>query len=203
MKKIVTGAAALLLALGLAACDDSADSAPQVTKADTSAAAAQTDSTPEGSDSEAPAENADSSADESTAEAAESALQPLADELMAAYPEKLTGSVVYGTSLFSKNCRKLYACEESDLKDAMIVFNNGGGLADEVSIVYPADGDTDKQLRMFDARRQTRYNDFNGYAPEELPKIENAKSFTIGDAAVFIISDSADEIEKIIKEKLQ
>ena len=199
MKKIITSAAALLLALGLSACGSSADSAPQVTKAaDTSSAAAQTDTS-----AEAPADSSDSSADESSDEAAESALQPLADELIAAYPEKLTGSVVYGTSLFSKNCKKLYACEEKDLKDAMIVFNNGGGLADEVSVVYPADGDTDKQLRMFEARKENRYNDFNGYAPEELPKIENARIFAAGGAAVFIISDSAEDIEKLIKNKLQ
>lgn len=203
MKKTILGAAALVIALSLAACGESEDSAPQVTKSPDAAAssAAEADSSPadeSSADDSAPAESA---ADDSTAEVGTS-LQPIVDELLAAYPDTLTGSVVYGTSVFEKNCKKLYACEPDELKDAAIVFNNGGGLADEISIVYPEDGDTDRLLRMFEARKESRYNDFNGYAPDELPKIEDGRTFTAGGAAVLVISDSADDIEQLIKEKL-
>ncbi|MBR4622135.1 MAG: DUF4358 domain-containing protein [Ruminococcus sp.] len=193
-------AAALILMLGLSACGNSDSSAsPALTKAsDAPAASAADESKPEDTSSS----DETSQPGDSTDEKQESKLQSLADELIAAYPDALNASVVYGSELFEKNCKKLYACEAEELTDAMIAFNNGGGLADEVSIVFPADGDTEKQIKMFEARKQIRYNDFNGYAPEELPKIEAAKTFTAGDAAVLVISDNADEIEKLIKEKL-
>lgn len=200
MKKHILAAAAIIAVLTLGACGDSNDSAPQITKASgdqTTTTSAQNESAdvPAGQDSGADSESSDSTPEESK-------LQSLADQLMAAYPDALNGSVVYGSELFEKNCKKLYACEITDLTDGMIVFNNGGGLADEISIVFPADGDTDKQLKMLEARKEMRYNDFNGYAPEELPKIEAGKTFSAGGAAVLIISDNADELEKIVKDNL-
>ena len=162
--------------------------------------------TSSGQASQAQAETV-TSAPETNAENSEesqegSALVSLGDELYAAYPEAFPDRVYYGSEVFEKNCKKLYACEPGDLKDALIAFSRTGAVADEVSVVIPADGDPEKLTKMLEARRDMRWNDFNGYAPDELPKIEDAHIFTAGDAAVLVISDDAGDIEKLIKEKL-
>ena len=139
----------------------------------------------------------------STESAAEgSVMKELSEELKAADSSILTGSAVYGERLFESNCKKLYLCEQSDLTDGFIVYNNGGGKADEISVIKRADGDTDKALKVLSDRKEVRYNDFKGYVPEELPKIEAGRVFTVGGYCVLIISDGGDRLEKIIREKL-
>ena len=150
---------------------------------------------------EPPNTEAESSAVESVSEEG-SALKELCEELKAADSSILTGSAVYGERLFEKNCKKLYLCEQSDLTDGFIVYNDGGGKADEISVIRRADGDTDRAAKVLNDRKQVRYNDFRGYVPEELPKIEAGRVFTVGGYSVLIISDSADRLEKTVREKL-
>lgn len=195
MKKITAIAAALCIALSLAACGDSESSSAKDTSSVTESKAEVTDK----DSSEEPQVTDESS----EAPEAGTRLQELADKLCEDYPELLTGSALYGSPVFEKNCKKLFACDITALNDGMIVFNNGGGLADEVSVVIPADGNPEGQLKMLEARKDIRYADFNGYVPEELPKIDAGRVFTVGDAAVLIISDNADEIEKTVKEMLK
>ena len=144
--------------------------------------------------------SAESTADSETAEG--TALSALCEELKAADSAMLTGSAVYGESLFEKNCKKLYLCEQSDLADGLIVYNNGGGRADEISVIKRADGDSERAVKVLNDRKELRYNDFKGYVPEELPKIEAGRVFTVNGYCVLIISDSADSLEKLVRDKL-
>ncbi|SDB57302.1 protein of unknown function [Ruminococcaceae bacterium FB2012] len=137
-----------------------------------------------------------------TSEPQGSSLKELSEELKAADSSILTGSALYGERLFEKNCQKLYLCRQSDLTDGFIVYNNGGGKADEISVIKRADGDSDRASKVLNDRKTVRYNDFKGYVPAELPKIEAGRVFTVKGYSVLIISDSADRLEKIIREKL-
>ena len=191
VKYIAIAAALMLAGCGGAESSsggDSAASSAVVSEAEVSSAAAPE---PESSVSSA----------ESTAEG--SALKALSEELKAADSSILTGSAVYGERLFEKNCQKLYLCDQADLTDGFIVYNNGGGKADEISVIKRADGDTDKAAKVLNDRKQVRYNDFRGYVPEELPKIEAGRVFTVKGYSVLIISDSADSLEKLLREKLE
>ena len=159
--------------------------------------------------SSAPVTEAVTAASESTADSAADtsadaglSLASLCEELKAADSAILTGSAVYGESLFEKNCKKLYLCEQSDLTDGLIVYNNGGGKADEISVIKRADGDIDKASKVLNDRKELRYNDFKGYVPDELPKIEAGRVFTVSGYSVLLISDKADSLEKLIRERL-
>ena len=135
-------------------------------------------------------------------QAATSELTGLRDALLEA-SDLLNGSAVYGEKLFKNNSRKLYNCDESDLTDGMIVYNSGGGRADEVSVIKRTDGSADNALSVLESRKTLRYNDFKGYVPEELPKIEAGRVFQVGDWCVLIISNSIDSLEEIVKDKLK
>ncbi|MBR1393453.1 MAG: DUF4358 domain-containing protein [Ruminococcus sp.] len=193
MKKLTAILVALCLTLALAGCGSGESSSE---KEESKPSESVTQTTPKETDSLS--EDTSSEVEQTV----ESKLPALAEKLAADYPEVFTGSALYGSAVFEKNCKKLFACEATDLKDGMIIFSNGGGIADEVSVVYPADGNAQGQTKMLEARKEIRYGDFNGYVPEELPKIEAGKVFTVGDAAVLIISDDADAIEKTVREIL-
>ena len=180
---------ALLAALLMSGCGaEGSSSVSEVSSAaETTAAAA----------SEAAAESVSDSQPE-----AASALGELCEKLKAADSSVLTGSAAYGERLFEKNCKKLYLCEQSDLTDGLIVYNNGGGKADEISVIKPADGNTDTAVKVLNDRKELRYNDFKGYVPAELPKIEAGRVFTVNGWCVLVISDSADSLEKLVREEL-
>jgi hypothetical protein len=108
--------------------------------------------------------------------------------------ENLDTSVYYSDETFKKNSKKLYAIEYTDLSDGGIIYNASGGVADEVSIIKPADGDTDYAVKALEARQQVRIQDYTGYKPEEISKIESANIYSEDGWAVFIISDNADDI---------
>ena len=160
-----------------------------------------------GTSSPEPASAAESAPQSSEATASQPAPAPslsgLAAEVKATDAKTFTGSVSFGDPLFDKNCKKLYRCELSELTDGFIVFNENGGLSDEVSIIRRADGDTAKAEQQLTERRQIRYDDFEGYVPEELPKIEAGRVFTVGGYTVLIISNNADALEKLVREKLE
>jgi hypothetical protein len=111
----------------------------------------------------------------------------------------LDATAFYDGEVFKSYAKKLYAMEYEELSDGAIAYDSTGGTADEISVIQPADGDLDNAVGALEARKQLRINDFTGYKPEELDKIEDARIFTCGGRAIFIISDNADEIENAVK----
>lgn len=184
----VIAAAVLLTACGKS--DGSSSDAVVTTASQTSVQTTVTEETV--------SETASSEAAESEAQG--SSLVTLRDALMSADSNLLTGSAIYGEEIFTRNTKKLYQCKPDELADGLIVFNDGGGKADEISVVKRTDGAS--MIDILESRKDLRYNDFKGYVPEELPKIEAGRTFTVGDWNVLIISDSAEKLESIVKEKL-
>ena len=148
-----------------------------------------------------PAEASSEAADESsTAEAI--SMTELSAAVTGADSGRLTGAACIGQELFDSNTKRLYRCELTELADGFIAYNEEGRIADEVSVIRRADGDTTAAEKALTDRRSVRYEDFKGYVPEELPKIENGRVFSAGGYSVLIISDKADELESLLREKL-
>ena len=113
--------------------------------------------------------------------------------------ENLDSTAFYGEELFEENCVKLYDIEYSNLEDGGIAYAGSGGLADEVSIIKVSDMSENLVLQFLEKRVERRIQDFTGYKPGEISKIENSKCFAYGGYSILIISDNADDLEKQIK----
>ena len=100
-----------------------------------------------------------------------------------------------GSEVFDNACEKLYGEPAGSFTDGGIMFVGSGAEADEISVLAGKDTDCTELLTQ---RRDRRYKDFEGYAPDELEKIEQAEIFTVGDLTVLVISDSADEIKELL-----
>lgn len=112
----------------------------------------------------------------------------------------LDGSAVKGEELFDKNAEKFYSIDISQIEDGGILYSTSGANADEVSVIRLND-DTNAQ-EILESRLAGRHSTFDGYAPEEMPKLESAEIFTQNGFAVLIISDEHEAIAKQIKDKL-
>ena len=103
---------------------------------------------------------------------------------------------------FDAYCKKLYlGTMPDDLSDGAISYATQGGNADEVSVLKAADPDKQSELTdILKQRLDMRHHDFEGYKPEELPKIEKAKIFEAGGYSILVIADNAEDIEKAFEE---
>lgn len=120
----------------------------------------------------------------------------LLDEVLKNIPEDNLDTVTAkgdgSSGGFDAYCEKLYYTGSENISDGVIAYASSGGLADEISVLKPSDGcSSDELLALLQSRVQRRYEDFEGYKPDELDKIESAETFECGDFVVLIISDDA------------
>ena len=101
----------------------------------------------------------------------------------------------YGSDVFTNACDKLYSEPAESFSDGGIMFVSSGAAADEISVLKSDSADCQKLL---EDRKQRRYKDFEGYAPAELDKIDKARIFEAGGLWILIISDKAEDAEKLI-----
>lgn len=106
----------------------------------------------------------------------------------------LNEKVFFESDVFKSNCEKLYGEPAESFSDGAIMFVSSGETADEISVLKSDSADCEKLL---EERKQRRYKDFEGYAPGELDKIENAEIFEVGGLWVLIISDGAEELKAL------
>ena len=132
-----------------------------------------------------------------------------AEEYLKAALEKAPDSLLDETTAkgdtssygFDTFCAKLYGGLSADeLSDGAISYASSGGNADEVSLLKAADDEKQSELtaRLKD-RLDMRRHDFEGYKPEELPKIDKARVFECNGFCVLVIADNAEDIEKAFK----
>lgn len=100
-----------------------------------------------------------------------------------------------GSDEFATACDKLYGESADKFSDGGIMFVSSGATADELSVLKSDSADC---AELLEQRRQRRYKDFEGYAPAELDKIEKARIFTAGGLTVMVISDKAEEVERLL-----
>ena len=81
-----------------------------------------------------------------------------------------------------------------------MLYNTEGSQADEVDIIRFAD-DVDGKA-VLEKRLSERRATFDSYKPEDMPKFDKAQVFEEGGYDVLIISDNAESISKLIKDKI-
>lgn len=117
--------------------------------------------------------------------------------------DNLDAAVYYDDDMFKENCIKLYGIEYSELADGGIMYASGEGLADEISVIRMKNDKSQTALKAMKNRIEKRVQDFTGYKPQEVGKIENALTFETDGYTVLVISDNAENlktrIEKIIE----
>ena len=132
-----------------------------------------------------------------------------AEEYLKAALEKAPASLLDETTVkgdtssygFDTFCAKLYGGLSADeLSDGAISYASSGGNADEVSLLKAADDKKQGELSaVLKDRLDMRRHDFEGYKPEELPKIDKARVFECNGFCILVIADNAEDIEKAFK----
>lgn len=145
-----------------------------------------------------------SSKTEGSSAAASSQSGVTAKQIIEAMIEKnedanLDSTAFYEDDLYKENCQKLYSIEYSDITDGGIAYAGSGGLADEISVIK-AENMSESVVETFLSKRvERRVQDFTGYKPTEISKIESSTIFSSGGFSILIISDNALEIQEQIK----
>ncbi len=111
--------------------------------------------------------------------------------------DMLDSRLTLGDDTFDQSCEKLFGVSADKLADGGVMYISSGAAADEISVIKLSDGSSAKQL--LEQRRDDRRGDFEGYAPDELEKIDSALIFEYGGADIMIISDNAEQIADAIK----
>lgn len=138
--------------------------------------------------------------EESSATANSFTAEEILTKLLEKSDEKnLDSKAFFDDELFVENCGNLYGIEYSQLKDGGIAYAGSGGYADEISIIKAKDMSDSVVLSLLEKRVERRVQDFTGYRPTEIAKIENSSCFVSDGFAVLIISDNVEKLEKRIK----
>lgn len=83
----------------------------------------------------------------------------------------------------------VFGCEPSDYDDYFVSYSNEAGSADIVAVFKTDDKSLkEKTHTMLSDFLQKRLDDFKGYAPLEVKKIEETEIISIGDYEILIIS---------------
>ena len=114
--------------------------------------------------------------------------------------ENLDSTAFYGEDLYKENCEKLYSISYDNVLDGGIVYAGSGGLADEISVIRAKDMSEDMVEQYLQKRVDRRIQDFTGYKPAEIGKIDKSVVFSANGFSVLIISDNADKIQAMIRD---
>lgn len=115
--------------------------------------------------------------------------------------ELLDGKAVKGEDMFDKNAEKFYGITIDKISDGGILYNSEGSYCDEVSIIRLADDPSAEDI--LKKRLEDRHATFSGYAPEQMPKFEEAEVFVQNGYGVLIISEDHEKIARQIKDMLK
>lgn len=111
--------------------------------------------------------------------------------------------VSYGEEVYTDNFERLYNFDIKEVNDGAIAYGSGGNSADEISMIHAKNDDGINDARGYlQARIQKRMNDFTGYFPEEVDKLERARVIVQGQYVVMIVSDDIDNMETTIRAEL-
>lgn len=125
-----------------------------------------------------------------------------ASEVMASTLKEVTDTdisvtVSYTEDKYTDNFDRLYGVEKGLVSDGAIAYAELGKSADEISIlVAGSEDDVDSLKSALEARIEQRKKDFNGYAPAEVSKLENAVVFTEGRYVTLVICDNPSDVKK-------
>ncbi|HKM29036.1 MAG TPA: DUF4358 domain-containing protein [Anaerovoracaceae bacterium] len=111
--------------------------------------------------------------------------------------------VSYGEEVYTDNFERLYNFDISEVNDGVIAYGNESNSADEISMVHAKNDDGINDARGYlQARIQKRMNDFTGYFPDEVDKLERARVIVQGQYVIMIVCDDVDSMETAIRTEL-
>lgn len=106
----------------------------------------------------------------------------------------------YGEELYDESFDNLYGVQFDMIDDGALLQTASGGVADEVSVLHlKKSSDVSIAKQKLEDRIAERRNEFNGYKPEEVYKLDNARVIVQGNYAALIISDDADNVEAALR----
>ena len=111
---------------------------------------------------------------------------------------------VSGDSEYEDNYDNMYAIKRDLIDDGGIIYTEKGGLADEVSLFHLKDSaDVKIAKEKLEDRLATRRNQFSGYKPEEVYKLDNAEIMVKGNYVALVISSDPPMTESLLKQAIQ
>ncbi len=93
----------------------------------------------------------------------------------------------------------VFGCDSSVYEDYCVMYSTEDISADIIAIFKSPDDETqDETEEMLEEFLNTRLNDFKGYAPLEVQKIENTKLITYGSYDILIIISEFDSAKSVV-----
>lgn len=106
----------------------------------------------------------------------------------------------YGEELYDDSFDSLYGVQFDMIDDGAVLQTSSGGTADEVSVLHlKKSEDVSIAKQKLEDRITERRNEFSGYKPEEVYKLDNARVVVQGNYAALIVCDDADTIEAALR----
>ncbi len=97
----------------------------------------------------------------------------------------------------AKGFQRNYGLSSTDYEGVLLYTSVSGMSADEILLVKVKDRSQLEELtEKIEERRESRINDFSGYAPEEAAVMENAELITKGLYVLFLPYSEADEVKQ-------
>ena len=106
----------------------------------------------------------------------------------------------YDDKEYVDNFSFMYGVQWDMIDDGGILYTEKGGLADEISLMHLKDsGDISIAKEKLNDRIAERRNQFNGYKPEEVYKLDNANVMVQGNYVALIIGEDPAALEVEIR----
>ncbi|MCC8131890.1 MAG: DUF4358 domain-containing protein [Ruminococcus sp.] len=93
----------------------------------------------------------------------------------------------------------VFGCDSTVYEDYCVMYSTEDASADIIAIFKSPESETqDDTQEMLDSFLESRLNDFKGYAPLEVQKIENTKLITYGYYDILIIISDFDSAKNVV-----
>ena len=110
---------------------------------------------------------------------------------------------VAGDDTLENNYDNMYAIKRDIVDDCWILYLEEGGLANELSLFHMKDsGDVQLAKDKLQDRLATRRNQFAGYKPEEVYKLDNAVVMAQGNFVALIVSEDPSMMESVLRQAI-
>lgn len=106
----------------------------------------------------------------------------------------------YGEEAYDDNFDNLYGVQYDMIDDGALLQTSTGGVADEISVLHlKKNEDVSITRTKLQDRITERINEFSGYKPEEVYKLDNAKVIVQGNYVCLIAAEDSDSMETEIR----
>ena len=106
----------------------------------------------------------------------------------------------YGEDLYDDSFDNLYGVQFDMIDDGAVLQTSSGGVADEVSVMHMKKSeDVSIAKSKLEDRITERRQEFSGYKPAEVYKLDNARVVVQGNYVALIVSDDADQVEAALR----